>query len=104
VVGYQLCSWKATEQNFICDQQVADGSLVAQAFHTNAAAHAYLENQGQTGSWEMGWQCYQWAILIANLPGGDETKARESLTSAMSILSGPAFYDGSAPYAISQVF
>lgn len=104
MVGYDLCSWAATEQNFICDKQIAEASLVAQAFPTASAAHTYLEDQAQSGEWGMGWQCNQWAILIGDLPGDDASKAQKALSSASTILNGAPFDDGSAAYAISQVF
>ena len=101
VVGYELCSWAATETNYLCDSSIGEAALVAQAFSTPAAAHEYLEQQSQTGEWGMGWQCNQWAMVVGSLPGGDQSKAQRAMSSAATILNGSSNSDGSAPYAIT---
>jgi hypothetical protein len=104
VVGYALCSWAMTEKNYVCDKAIAESSLVAQAFPSSEAARMYLDTEAKTGTWAMGWQCNQWAVLIVGLPGGDESKVQRSLSSAATILDGTRYTDGSAEYAISEVF
>ena len=103
VVGYDLCSWVASGSSG-CNRTIQEAPLVAQAFSIPAAAHTYLEEQSGTGQWGMGWQCNQWAVLIGNLPGDDQSKVQRSLSSAATILNGLRNADGSAPYQISEVF